>query len=67
MSGFLIVSEDEPADNDVPPFAYGNIYGEIHDDTDGLGTTARTTDDGRVSSRINHFSLRASQVFTPAL
>ena len=53
------------AEDDVPPPAYGDVYGEIRDEKDGLG--ARVTDDGRVNIRINQFNRRLSQVFTPAL
>ena len=54
------------ADEDsLPPPAYGDIYGEIRDEKNGLG--ARVTDDGRVNIRINQFNRRLSQVFTPAL
>lgn len=51
--------------DDVPPPAYGDIYGEIRDEKDGIG--ARITDDGRVNIRINHLNRRLSQIFTPAL
>jgi len=56
------VSED-----DTPPPAYGDVYGEIRNEKDGLGTSARVTDDGRVNIRINQFNRRLSQIFTPAL
>jgi UDP:flavonoid glycosyltransferase YjiC (YdhE family) len=55
----------DAAEDDVPPPAYGDIYGEIRDKKDGLG--ARVTDDGRVNIRINQLNRRLSQVFTPAL
>jgi UDP:flavonoid glycosyltransferase YjiC (YdhE family) len=54
-------------DNDIPPPAYGDIYGEIRNEKDGLGTSAFVTDDGRVNIRINQLNRRLSQVFTPAL
>ncbi|KAG4441096.1 hypothetical protein IFR05_003450 [Cadophora sp. M221] len=53
------------ASNDLPPPAYGDVYGEIQDKKDGLD--ALVTDDGRVNIRINQFNRRLSQVFTPAL
>ncbi|MCJ1377145.1 hypothetical protein MMC17_000237, partial [Xylographa soralifera] len=53
------------AEDDMPPPAYGDIFGEIRDEKDGLG--ARVTDDGRVNIRINQFNRRLSQIFTPAL
>ncbi|KFZ02573.1 hypothetical protein V500_00118 [Pseudogymnoascus sp. VKM F-4518 (FW-2643)] len=55
----------DAADDNIPPPAYGDIYGEICDEKGGLG--ARVTDDGRVNIRINQFNRRLSQVFTPAL
>ncbi|CAM1507774.1 Fc.00g046220.m01.CDS01 [Cosmosporella sp. VM-42] len=54
-------------DDDVPPPAYGDTYGEIRNEKDGLGTSARVTDDGRVNIRINQFNQRLSQLLTPAL
>ncbi|KAH9216546.1 putative glucosyl/glucuronosyl transferase [Leptodontidium sp. 2 PMI_412] len=53
------------ASNELPPPAYGDVYGEIRDKKDGLG--ALVTDDGRVNIRINQFNRRLSQVFTPTL
>jgi UDP:flavonoid glycosyltransferase YjiC (YdhE family) len=53
------------AEDDMPPPAYNDIYGEIRDEKDGLG--AFVTDDGRVNIRINQFNRRLSQIFTPAL
>ncbi|KAE8441968.1 hypothetical protein EG329_004135 [Mollisiaceae sp. DMI_Dod_QoI] len=55
----------DAVEDDVPPPAYGDIYGEIRDEKDGLG--ARVTDDGRVNIRVNQFNRRLSQIFTPAL
>jgi UDP:flavonoid glycosyltransferase YjiC (YdhE family) len=55
----------DAAEDDMPPPTYGDIYGEIRDEKNGLG--ARITDDGRVNIRINQFNRRLSQVFTPAL
>jgi UDP:flavonoid glycosyltransferase YjiC (YdhE family) len=55
------------AESDVPPPAYGDTYGEIRNEKDGLGTSARVTDDGRVNIRINQLNRRLSQIFTPAL
>lgn len=57
----------DAAEDDTPPPTYGDIYGEIRDDKDGLGTSARVTDDGRVNIRINQLNRRLSQLFTPAL
>ncbi|RYN88773.1 hypothetical protein AA0120_g7017 [Alternaria tenuissima] len=55
------------SDDEVPPPPYGDIYGEIRNEKDGLGTSASVTDDGRVNIRINQLNRRLSQVFTPAL
>lgn len=52
---------------EIPPPAYGEHYGEIRSEKDGLGTSASVTDDGRVNIRINQLNRRLSQVFTPAL
>ncbi|KAI2631540.1 family 1 glycosyltransferase [Hypomontagnella submonticulosa] len=53
------------AEGDIPPPAYGDIYGEIRNEKDGLGTSAYVTDDGRVNIRINQFNRRLSQIFVP--
>lgn len=55
------------AEDGIPPPAYGDVYGEIRNEKDGLGTTARVTDDGRVNIHVNQLSRRLSQIFTPAL
>ena len=55
------------AEDDIPPPAYGDVYGEIRNEKDGLGTTARVTDDGRVNIHVNQLNRRLSQIFTPAL
>lgn len=57
----------DAAEDDMPPPVYGDIYGEIRNEEDGLGTSACVTDDGRVNIRINQFNRRLSQIFTPAL
>ncbi|KAJ5776787.1 UDP-Glycosyltransferase/glycogen phosphorylase [Penicillium odoratum] len=57
----------ELAGNYVPPPAYGDQYGEIHDQQNGIDTSARLTDDGRVAIRINHFDRQLSQIIVPAL
>ncbi|KAH8593081.1 putative glucosyl/glucuronosyl transferase [Bisporella sp. PMI_857] len=61
-----LLTPDE-AEDDIPPPTYGEIYGEIRDEKNGLGTSACVTDDGRVNIRINQFNRRLSQIFTPAL
>jgi UDP:flavonoid glycosyltransferase YjiC (YdhE family) len=55
------------AEDDMPPPAYGDMYGEIRNEQDGLGTSARVTDDGRVNIHINQFNRHLAQIFTPAL
>lgn len=58
----------DTAEDEVPPPAYGDVYGEIRNEKEGLGSTvARVANDGRVNIRINHLNRRLSQVFTPAL
>ncbi|KAM5361341.1 hypothetical protein ACJA88_014500 [Fusarium oxysporum] len=57
----------DPNEDDVPPPAYGDAYGEICNAKDGLGTSASVTEDGRVNIRINQLNRRLSQVFSPAL
>ncbi|KAM6506984.1 hypothetical protein FALCPG4_018796 [Fusarium falciforme] len=58
----LITHED-----DIPPPAYGDTYGEVRNEKDAPGTSACVTDDGRVSIRINQLNRRLSQIFTPVL
>jgi len=58
---------DDVAEDDAPPPAYGDVYGQIRNEKDGLGTNAHVTGDGRVNIRINQFNRRLSQIFTPAL
>jgi hypothetical protein len=60
----LLTSETE---EELPPPAYGESYGEIRAEKDGLGTSASVTDDGRVNIRINQFTRRLSQIFAPDL
>lgn len=57
----------DASDDEIPPPVYGDVYGEIRNEKDGLGTSAYVTDDGRVNIRINQFNRRLSQIFTPAL
>ena len=57
----------DAAEDDMPPPVYSDIYGEIRDEKNGLGTSACVTDDGRVNIRINQLNRRLSQLFTPAL
>ncbi|KAJ5654824.1 UDP-Glycosyltransferase/glycogen phosphorylase [Penicillium lividum] len=57
----------ELTDDYIPPPAYGEDYGEIHDEKNGTGTSAQITPDGRVAIRINHFNRHLSQIIAPAL
>ncbi|KAL3423596.1 glycosyltransferase family 28 domain-containing protein [Phlyctema vagabunda] len=66
QEAFLEKSDLITPDGDENP-PYGGIYGEVRDEKNGLGTSARVTDDGRVNMRINQFNHRLSQIFTPAL
>ncbi|KAF2876071.1 hypothetical protein BDV95DRAFT_625490 [Massariosphaeria phaeospora] len=63
----LITSD--AASDDIPPPAYGDIYGqlELRSEKDGVGTGASVTNDGRVDIRINQFNRRLTQIFTPAI
>jgi hypothetical protein len=54
-----LFTTDAPED-DLPPPAYGDVYGEIRNEKDGLGS-AFVTDDGRVNIRINQFNRRLSR------
>lgn len=51
----------------LPLPAYGDTYGEIRHEKDGLGSSACVTDDCRINIHINQFNQRLSQIFTPAL
>lgn len=57
----------DAAEEDVPPPAYSNTYGEIRNEKHGLGTSAQVTDDGRINIRINQLNRRLSQILSPAL
>ncbi|KAF2036520.1 putative glucosyl/glucuronosyl transferase [Setomelanomma holmii] len=57
----------DASEDDAPPPPYGDVYGEIRSEKDGLGTSAYVSDDGRVNIRINQLNRRLSQIFTPAL
>ncbi|KAL4982108.1 UDP-Glycosyltransferase/glycogen phosphorylase [Aspergillus falconensis] len=61
------LDDQDLAENDVPPPAYGEYFGGIHDEKNGTGTSAELTDDGRVAIRINHFNRHLSQIIAPAL
>ncbi|KAA8643875.1 uncharacterized protein ATNIH1004_008071, partial [Aspergillus tanneri] len=61
------LDDQELAEDDVPAPAYGEHYGVIHDEKNGMGTSAQLTDDGRVAIRINHFNRQLSQLIAPPL
>lgn len=61
------LGDQELTGDDIPPPAYGEAYGEIHDSKNGSDTGIRLTDDGRVDIRIDHFNRRLSQILSPAL
>ncbi|KAM0718058.1 hypothetical protein Q7P37_006390 [Cladosporium fusiforme] len=64
-STILVAPAVDEADISSPP--YGEAYGEIHGERDGLGTSAQVTDEGRINVRINQLNRRLSQIFTPTL
>lgn len=51
----------------VPPPAYGEHYGAITNERDGLGTKASVAADGRVNIRIQQKSNKLSSLLVPAL
>ncbi|KAM0720634.1 hypothetical protein Q7P37_004771 [Cladosporium fusiforme] len=56
------------SETNVPPPAYGEVYGAIHDeDEDGGGTKATMGDDGRVNIRIDQNARNLSHLLVPAL
>jgi UDP:flavonoid glycosyltransferase YjiC (YdhE family) len=57
----------DPTEGDISPPPYGDVFGEIRNEKDGLGTIASVADDGRVNIRINQLNRRLSQVFAPDL
>ncbi|OJD13042.1 hypothetical protein AJ78_06457 [Emergomyces pasteurianus Ep9510] len=61
------LDDQELAEDYVPPPAYGDYYGKIHDERNGTGTSAQLTDDGRVAIRINQFNRQLSQIVALAL
>ncbi|KAF2222008.1 hypothetical protein BDZ85DRAFT_264741 [Elsinoe ampelina] len=61
------LTTSESPEDDLPPPPYGDSYGEIRNEKDGLGTSANVTDDGRVDIRINQLNRRLSHIFSPAL
>ncbi|KAF7555672.1 hypothetical protein G7Z17_g1946 [Cylindrodendrum hubeiense] len=63
----LTITPDAVEDVEVPLTpVYGDTYGEIRNEKNGLDTSAHVTD-GCVNIRINQFNQRLSQLLTPAL
>lgn len=54
-------------EHDVPPPAYGEVYGSIDEEQDGFGTKADISEDGRVNIRIDQRSQKLSSMLVPAL
>lgn len=54
-------------EDDVPPPAYGEAYGQIYQEQDGFGTFASVADDGRVNIRIDQRTRRLSGLLVPSL
>jgi UDP:flavonoid glycosyltransferase YjiC (YdhE family) len=54
------------SDQNVPPPAYGEVYGSI-EDGQGSGTKATMGDDGRVNIRIDQNARNLSHLLVPAL
>ncbi|KAB8339024.1 hypothetical protein FH972_021963 [Carpinus fangiana] len=54
-------------DDDVPPPAYGDIYGHIDANQEGIGTRAQIANDGRVNIRIEQKTKGLSSLLVPAL
>ncbi|KAF2023625.1 UDP-Glycosyltransferase/glycogen phosphorylase [Setomelanomma holmii] len=57
----------DATEDDIPPPAYGEIYGEIRNEKDGLGTRAWVADDGRVNISIKQSNSRLSHLLNPVL
>ena len=57
----------DATEDDIPPPAYGEIYGEIRNEIDGLGTSACVADDGRVNISIKQSNNHLSYLVNPGL
>nr|POE80091.1 sterol 3-beta-glucosyltransferase ugt80a2 [Quercus suber] len=64
--GIQSTNTDLDADG-VPPPAYGEHYGQVANEKNGLGTQAQVADDGRVNIRIRQRDRRLSEIFVPSL
>ncbi|KAK5121275.1 hypothetical protein LTR85_005441 [Meristemomyces frigidus] len=71
--GHDVPTIDEPSadtkhlEDNVPPPAYGEHYGAIHNEQDGFGTNASVGEDGRVNIRIKQSNKKLSSLLVPAL
>ncbi|KAG9601350.1 UDP-Glycosyltransferase/glycogen phosphorylase, partial [Aureobasidium melanogenum] len=54
-------------EENLPPPAYGNTYGDVSSQDAGLGTKATLRSDGRVNININQTSRHLSSLLVPAL
>ncbi|THW29042.1 UDP-Glycosyltransferase/glycogen phosphorylase [Aureobasidium pullulans] len=54
-------------DENLPPPAYGDTYGDVSSNDGGLGTKATLRSDGRVNININQTSRHLSNLLVPAL
>ncbi|CAD0101164.1 unnamed protein product [Aureobasidium mustum] len=54
-------------DENLPPPAYGDTYGDVSSQDAGLGTKATLRSDGRVNININQTSRHLSSLLVPAL
>lgn len=54
-------------DENLPPPAYGETYGDVSSNDGGLGTKATVRPDGRVNININQTTNRLSSLLVPAL
>lgn len=59
--------ETASSEQDVPPPAYGEVYGSINEEQEGFGTKADISEDGRVNIRIDQRSQKLSSMLVPAL
>ncbi|KAK6439366.1 hypothetical protein LTR95_004433 [Oleoguttula sp. CCFEE 5521] len=55
------------SEHDVPPPAYGEVYGTIQENQADFGTKATVADDGRINININQRTRKLSNLLVPAL
>jgi UDP:flavonoid glycosyltransferase YjiC (YdhE family) len=61
------LNQDAPTSSTIPPPAYGDHYGAVHNEQEGFGTDAQVSDDGRVNIKIEQRNRRLSNLLAPAL